>query len=1393
MKTKSLIVVLAVLLIGAGFTNAAVVEVAAGTDVLSAAIAAAADGDIIELTTDGGVYAESSGISSISNSITIRAAAGLASKPVIRVNTTDYILKLTGVDSRYMFKGLEIDGSNGTDASVGKYFLRIDNVTPTGKMKVIVDDCVIHHFKDKFIKPYGDCGMDSLVVRNSVLYVGASEGIVFYSGSSSDPAAVIAYGEVSNSTFYDIERECIKGDTYPDGKILVDRITAYNCGDVDGKGMLYFDDWQDVTVKNSIFVKNSYAENFARLESDANIFTHNVMWDIANWEVDNATSVTDTLHADPQFADAANGDFTLGNLALLTYADDGGAVGDPRWVPATDEPTVWEVAAGADVLSAAISAAADGDIVELTSDGGVYTESSKFSSISKSITIRAAEGMINKPILRVATGGDYIFKLTGTSGVFELDGIEVDGTNGTGSAEAKYVMRIDNLDPAGTLSVKVLNCIVHDFNDKVIKPYANTGMTALVVDSSVFYNGASEGITLYSGTSSDPAVVIAAASFTNSTFYGFEREAIKGQTYDQTEVLIDRCTFYDCGTVEKKSMLYFRNMETIEVKNSIFANNQNDDSGEEFVDLTSALSSFHHNVMWNIVNREVGNGTVSDTLWIDPAFTDAANGDFTLGNPALLTYADDGGAVGDPRWAPLEGKAILTIVVEGSGSVALNPPGGVYNEGTVVTMTATPAAMWAFDGWSDNVSTFPPKNPVASITVSENMTVTAYFIPTITKYSVSTNSVGLGHVDVAEFSDFNVEGYFEGDSLVFTAVPDTATWEFGYWVNAAGDSLADDNPLSWIVSADSVFTAKFRSTLPQAALTTSIEGMGSISIDPKPVPGFETYDQGAQVNLTAVAATGWVFSGWKGDVTQTEASITVTLASDMSITAEFAEIAVPNGELLVDDTWDMRDALDFAKNNSQVKLIKLTAIGPFMPTEEDRAEGKLPQLDIDFQVKIVGDPALATKPVIKGWGEGGSEGLFRLRANARLLLENLEIDGDFTPEKKTKYIFRLDDGQEITVALNAENVDFHGTSEVFLKFYALVHADTIRLNNCVVWDIGKEGIFDNAAGTSDYIEISNSTFHHVAREILRTKSQTPEVIIDHVTVDNCGFGNGTEGDKFGAFKLEIANKVAITNTIISNVTNSAYGYSVRFYGVESMMDNCLLFNAPRVDDNDGSILGSDIFWCDPRFVNADAADYTLQDASVAYHLAGDGSTAIGDLKWATSSNITDYVALNMTIEGKGSASLNPEPMAKFYTPGTVVNISAVPDSGWVFTGWSGDLNSSETSISVTMDASKNITANFAEEALGVKTKMPEFYKLSQNYPNPFNPTTQISFGLKQEGFTTLTIYDMLGRQVATLVNRNMPAGYHSVEFSGANLPTGMYIYRLTSGDFFSMKKMMLMK
>ena len=88
---------------------------------------------------------------------------------------------------------------------------------------------------------------------------------------------------------------------------------------------------------------------------------------------------------------------------------------------------------------------------------------------------------------------------------------------------------------------------------------------------------------------------------------------------------------------------------------------------------------------------------------------------------------------------------------------------------------------------------------------------------------------------------------------------------------------------------------------------------------------------------------------------------------------------------------------------------------------------------------------------------------------------------------------------------------------------------------------------------------------------------------------------------------------------------------------------------------------------------------------------------------------------------------------------------------------------------------------------------PVSYSLGQNYPNPFNPSTSIDYSIKQAGFVTLKIYDMLGKEVAVLVNGNKPAGYYTVEFNGSNLPSGVYIYRLTAGKFSSAKKLMLMK
>ena len=88
---------------------------------------------------------------------------------------------------------------------------------------------------------------------------------------------------------------------------------------------------------------------------------------------------------------------------------------------------------------------------------------------------------------------------------------------------------------------------------------------------------------------------------------------------------------------------------------------------------------------------------------------------------------------------------------------------------------------------------------------------------------------------------------------------------------------------------------------------------------------------------------------------------------------------------------------------------------------------------------------------------------------------------------------------------------------------------------------------------------------------------------------------------------------------------------------------------------------------------------------------------------------------------------------------------------------------------------------------------PEGFILAQNYPNPFNPSTTISFSIPSSAFTSLKVYDVLGNEVATLVNEEKPAGEYDITFDASALTSGVYLYRLNVGNFSEMKKMILMK
>lgn len=89
--------------------------------------------------------------------------------------------------------------------------------------------------------------------------------------------------------------------------------------------------------------------------------------------------------------------------------------------------------------------------------------------------------------------------------------------------------------------------------------------------------------------------------------------------------------------------------------------------------------------------------------------------------------------------------------------------------------------------------------------------------------------------------------------------------------------------------------------------------------------------------------------------------------------------------------------------------------------------------------------------------------------------------------------------------------------------------------------------------------------------------------------------------------------------------------------------------------------------------------------------------------------------------------------------------------------------------------------------------LPEEFSLQQNYPNPFNPTTNLSFAVPHSSFVSLRVFDVLGREIATLVNERKAAGSYQVRFDGSHLASGVYLYRLQAGSFVAGKKMLIVR
>ena len=151
-----------------------------------------------------------------------------------------------------------------------------------------------------------------------------------------------------------------------------------------------------------------------------------------------------------------------------------------------------------------------------------------------------------------------------------------------------------------------------------------------------------------------------------------------------------------------------------------------------------------------------------------------------------------------------------------------------------------------------------------------------------------------------------------------------------------------------------------------------------------------------------------------------------------------------------------------------------------------------------------------------------------------------------------------------------------------------------------------------------------------------------------------------------------------------------------------------------------------------------------------------------------------------------------------YVNGSLSNSTITHTISWLTKAY-GNFNAYiDTNSKISGDVSVyqpllNLVENYSTAVNESISNIPEKYELFQNYPNPFNPTTTITYSLPKNSFVILTIYDLLGREVTTLVNEEKHSGTYKVNWNAQNKPSGIYFYKITAGGYSKINKMILLK
>jgi uncharacterized repeat protein (TIGR02543 family) len=737
-----------------------------------------------------------------------------------------------------------------------------------------------------------------------------------------------------------------------------------------------------------------------------------------------------------------------------------------------------------------------------------------------------------------------------------------------------------------------------------------------------------------------------------------------------------------------------------------------------------------------------------------------------------------------------------------NGTIQKNPDLALYLYGTTVQLTPVPATGYHFTGWSDSLTgtTVP-----GSIVMNAEKTVTAHFA--LNQYALNVTVAGSGSVT----KNPDLALYDTNSVVQLTAIPATG-YHFTGW---SGSATGTTNPLNVTMNATKNITATFAIDVHTLTITAL---NGTVGL----VPAGESYDYGTVVHLTATPATGYHFTGWTGDLTSTNNPDSVVMTSGKNITAVFT-----------------------------INTYTLTT-----PVVGTGIVAKSPDLPVYPHGTV--DTLTATAP--KGWifsawsGDvtGTTNPLLVTMDGAKNITATFILDPlyqvqyrTFRPDstgasvdnkgKQGKYVVRKNVAVDFTTTITSP---VRPNTGLLLKASMVSTAVVKNAANAVIgsWTAAKgatiTGIDTNATititgrGTSgkaikiDYVwthatKPTTTKGTAVVASILRLPMPNRINVLAETMAEG---GYGSTGMIVGQVNADVKNygwfQTVKYGDVLKTVdekgtfqTGTAHGFDKYISGKPVLKQNKSLPPSKFNDVLLANMIGLKLS------ITASAMKKT--PAGLGELIYDDGTVNVLNGKmvkeiaaYADSVMMgwtTDTIVKTKTLKNHHFA--DPTVFANVNT--AIANILNAFE-GPVDTVKFGDtlrLKGTQPLLSATfLKANTSVMpAIITPLALQIPQE-PTEYSLNQNYPNPFNPTTTIGFDLPEDAIVTLKIYNILGQEVATLLDRALLSGgtTQEMQFDAHNMASGVYFYRITvekldengnatSGIFSTTKKMMLVK